>query len=309
MKLSIWDNLDNDLIYQINNYIKKIKTYEPKNIEFFGSFPNHRVSINRFNEKYININKEDFEKHLFLINNCNFTYNYVINSTKINNYESIITLINYLEWLNVKYVTISDLDLIKYIEKKYFWNIKVVVSIIADISNIKQFLNVIKISKKISRVILWQSLNHNLFYIKVISDISRKYNVDLELIANELCLKNCPFRIKHYEDMSLYDDNNINYFKICSDHRRNNNINIIDSPWIRPEDMTLYRKIWIKFLKLSWRAADTKRLYLNAKAYIDWYYKWNFFDIMEPEQQGIRKYKLDNKSLDWFLLKKLHQNI
>ena len=305
MKYSIWFNNNINLLKNIYNFCinNNINTW---NIEFFCWYPLYKSSLNRFYDE--NITKKDFEKSIFLLQDKWFKINYLLNS-KIINYDLIEDELKWLKKIWVEILTISNLELIDYINKNYS-NFKIVVSIIYWTKN---SIDILKLSKykNIVRIIFHQSLNHE--FRKLLSIISQTKSLwfETELLANELCFSDCKLRDKHYLQISKYNwvscDSFDEIWNFCSDDRKNISI-IFDSPWIRPEDIMLYDKIWIDFIKLAWRNCESDLLLNCIKWYLKWKYDWNFFNLMDLDWKKwwwrIEVRKLSNRKLDWFLFAK-----
>jgi len=210
----------------------------------------------------------------------------------------------------VNTITVSDIKLISYLNKTYP-DFRVVVSIIYWVRNtiglfaLSDFTN-------ITRVIFHQSVNHNFKILWDLINKAIKLWYETELLANELCFYDCKLRDKHYLENSKYskkinnEPDDIGNFCVWE----RNNISIIwNSPWIRPEDILIYKKFKIDYIKLAWRNTDTYLMENCIKSYLLWEYSWNFFDLMDLDWKKWwwrkEKRKLDNRKLDLVLYNKL----
>lgn len=131
-----------------------------------------------------------------------------------------------------------------------------------------------------TKIILDRSLNRDLKRLKLIySFIKETYPLcQVEILANEGCLLNCPYKINHDNNLSLDSGNlppwglykmSVNGFfpdirhdltaEACLQDFENNLAEIIQSPFIRPEDIDKYDEI-TDIIKISGKLKETKDL-------------------------------------------------
>ncbi len=304
MNISCASNLDDVFIKKISDNINE------KKLEFFLSFPSDKFSLNRH---FIpNINYVDFKKHIHLIISSWYKVNYLLNSLLINDYDLLIKKISDLTNIWIDTFTVSDLKVIEFLNKK-FPQINIVLSIIYWLKYTEDIYKLLK-KYSISRFIFDQSLNHNFRGLINLTKECKKNWIETEILVNELCFTDCKYRKQHYNLDSKYSKIDFNLksklWDYCNDERKSNNI-ILDSPWIRPEDIEIYEKIWIDYIKISWRNSWTDVLFNCLDSYINKNYIWNFFDLMDLDwkrddktwRSETRYY--DNKRLNSVLLSKI----
>lgn len=102
--------------------------------------------------------------------------------------------------------------------------------------------------------------------IGLIKEIKNKTGLKIKILLNEGCLKNCPYRVSHFNMISHGDDND--YFDELS-CKNIYNINLhkaLSIPFIRPEDVNHYG--FADYLKLSTRSMQSKKAGFVLAAYL-----------------------------------------
>jgi tetratricopeptide (TPR) repeat protein len=134
-----------------------------------------------------------------------------------------------------------------------------------------------------------RDINRN---ISLIKDIKNRTGLAIKIMLNEGCLSNCPYRIMHYNYLSVshqgmglsfpkkdiirgvFDD------KYCFEIYQRNPLKIFRIPFIPPEGIAHYTS-FTDYYKLSTRAFSTNRMELCLKAYINRHYSGNLLTILD----------------------------
>ncbi len=149
-----------------------------------------------------------------------------------------------------------------------------------------------------SAVTLDTNVNRNLDVIKAISKV-----INVKLIVNEGCLKDCPFRPFHFNLFShmygpdrttLYDDY---YYRRCMLERVKNPELIIKSPWVRPEDLHWYDKL-VSGFKIGGRSYEIGWIIRAVRAYVRGEYRGNLLDILDCPRELRDHFYVDNRGLE-----------
>jgi collagenase-like PrtC family protease len=143
------------------------------------------------------------------------------------------------------------------------------------------------------------------FLIKLSSE------VEIELLANEMCLFMCPWREDHYVQESLAkffgEQEIVGDLKdfpidLCWDRFRFHPEDILKAKWIRPEDVHIYEARGIEWIKLSGRTMPTEWICRVVKAYLSRNYEGNLLDLfpvvsgaLSKEKGGQTRFYIDNK--------------
>jgi collagenase-like PrtC family protease len=157
-----------------------------------------------------------------------------------------------------------------------------------------------------SKIVLDRSLNRDLDRL---ADTARKCrksfpDLKLELLANEGCLAYCPFKLSHDayialanlegQDCTYLLNKELGCMRLVDEqpHR------ILQSPFIRPEDMELYL-CHIDTIKLCGRTLGSGFLQRAVSAYIDRRYNGNLLDLLDTLQWLAPNLHIDNSSLSF----------
>lgn len=244
-----------------------------------------------------------------MLDNQNITFNYTLNvscteNIELNQYslESIIEFIHNLEEAGVKRLTIAAPSLIDIVCKK-FPNINVTASVISGVNSVSRGKAMEKLGVK--TIALHEDATRN---FELIKNINGNIDCKLEIIVNSMCNFNCLYRQNHYNALAHYnnksDSTYMGYFcDNCSKLRRENHIEIIKSPWIRPEDLPIYESHGIDLFKIIGRERinrmDIQKL---LESYFLLNYEGNLLNLIYGFSEESSIY-LDNKSLDGFISK------
>lgn len=142
---------------------------------------------------------------------------------------------------------------------------------------------------------------------KQLESISQSFGQGVEIIVNSVCFKNCPYKIFHYNHESHSNNENQDvdnyYFQRCTMQKAGDLKNVIRLNWIRPEDISLYEEIGIRYFKIQGRnnvyTGDPCR---TVEAYFKKDYNGNLYDLLTLFSP-INSYhpNIDNKKLDGFV--------
>jgi collagenase-like PrtC family protease len=189
----------------------------------------------------------------------------------------------WLEDLGVEYLTVSDPYLANFV-KEYHPNITLKVSVIAEVNSLSRALDWEKIIGSDGVLTLSIMLNRNFPLLK---EIRNNVNCDIELLTNDCCLFECPFRFFHYNECShasqSYDVLEGYYndwaTMACQNQKCFNPEQILMGRWIQPSDLDKYIDININYFKISGRRYGTPWLHRTLKAYSQKSYDGNLGDI------------------------------
>lgn len=311
MKYSIATNWDDKLI----TYFKRLNfLYEDKVIELFGSLP-LACAV-----PAPEISKPKIEEKIKLIKKAGFRFNYLINFSvfpDLNSKKGQRKTMEYIYWIEtqkVDIVTVADKNLLSLI-CKYFPELKINISIVLGIKTIKEVNLLRKRYPNIERITLHQTINRNKH--KLIQHIANAHQekglkpVKVELLANEICLYNCPLMKKHYAYSSRTSQFNKEFkpikgpdkFEIsCSKIRAKNPLQFLNACWIRPEDVEIYENLGVDILKIAGKTDSTDYLFNTTKSYMERSRKGNVMNLFSSDwwPQKEKPY-VDNSQLNGFV--------
>ena len=122
----------------------------------------------------------------------------------------------------------------------------------------------------------------------MLKKIRENVKCQLQLIANNGCLYNCPFYNYHsvLTSHSSQSGHSLRGFVIdycalsCTYLKLSNPTELIRADWIRPEDLHYYKDIGIDRIKLADRGMPTERISIIVEAYSKGYYNGNLLDLL-----------------------------
>jgi len=309
---------DDDLILQL----EKQGIYN-KISELFGSLNSSIVGSGRASFALPEVSMEQARLHIRKAHSLGIKFNYLLNASCMGNREftddgreKILALLDWLNECEVDMVTIS-LPYFVDIVKRYFPKIGVSISVTNRIDSVAS----VKIweAMGVDRIVLDPMKNRDFELLRAIRNAT---DCQLEVLMNSICVYGCPFLNYHYNIFahgSQEDDCKdaiqhrlaTSYLVLkCEQIKLSDFSEIIKSPFIRPEDIKVYRELGIQFFKVKGRATRTSAILETAKAYSEESYEGNLLDIVPliPSSRGDDAriiadppIYVDNKKLDGFL--------
>ncbi|MFW9864606.1 MAG: U32 family peptidase [Candidatus Thorarchaeota archaeon] len=191
-----------------------------------------------------------------------------------------------LDWLDdmgVEYLTVTDPYLAEF-AKLYVPKLKLKVSVIAEVNSLSRALDWQEIIGKDGVLTLSIMLNRNLPLLK---EIREAVKCEIELLTNDCCLYDCPFRFFHYTECahaSQTHDVLEGYYNdwatiACQNQKSHNPEQILMCRWIQPSDLDKYIDIGIDYFKISGRRYGTPWLLRTLRAYCEKSYDGDLGDI------------------------------
>jgi len=157
-----------------------------------------------------------------------------------------------------------------------------------------------------SKIILDRSLNRDLDRLADIARLCKKSfpELKLELLANEGCLAYCPFKLSHdaYIALSNIEGRDctfpLNKRLGCMRLIDEKPYRILQSPFIRPEDMELYL-YHIDIIKICGRTLGSSFLRKVLAAYLDRRHDGNLLDLLDAMHWLAPSLYVDNTLLSF----------
>lgn len=304
MYLSIPTNWDNDIVEKVSE-INNSPEYQYKVGSVYGAFLTE-IGSGRFETP--NITMEDAKEHIRKLKEIGIKFNFVANSPSLGGKEHDITYreklldeIKGIVDLGVDIITIS-IPFLGELINHYFPHIEVKMSTMVDVRDIQHIHLVEKMGPKVSCITLSRFINRN---FKLLKNMVKESPFDLELLANSLCLHNCPYQMYHSDLVCWQARKNRGWEEPFPDYRAvacdkirfTDKSQVIKSPWIRPEDLKKYEQIGISSIKIAGRTFPTQWIINIVEAYARGSYSGNMWDLILPFQSIY----VDNRKLNDFL--------
>lgn len=125
----------------------------------------------------------------------------------------------------------------------------------------------------------------------------------LELLANEGCIRQCPFKLSHDAHISFSNISGTGDLRAlnrdigCHAYFYSQPHRFLASPFIRPEDIDHYDTL-ADSIKICGRTLGTGFLMQTITAYVKKSFDGNLFELMDAAHWLRELYHLDNKKLD-----------
>lgn len=186
-------------------------------------------------------------------------------------YDFIDTLVN--EWL--KSITLTNFLYLNILKKKYpdliFYS-----SVNCRLKTVEQaiffkeiWVDILTIDRDINRD------------VELIKSIRKKTWLKIQLMLNEPCIKNCPYRSTHF-NMAAENNDVVFWLEFeeltCFPMYRSERNYIFRIPFIRPEDLVYYED-FVDVYKLVTRDISTDNIKYLLDIYSDKKLDWNLMDI------------------------------
>jgi collagenase-like PrtC family protease len=289
---SLAANYDPDLVPRLAGY--------PVD-EVYGKFPTDGISGGRPSYLATPLSKEDLRSYIGLLDQHGIAFNYLLNGACFGNREwtrswqkRMMALLAKLGEMGVRRVTVSTPFLLELVKRR-FPEFKVRVGIYAQVDTPR-------------RARFWEELGADAIVLESFS-INRNFprlaairqavQCDLELIANHVCLMNCPMQTYHQNGFAHASDDTstlfIDYCLLrCSRLRLTDPSQFIKSAWIRPEDLAVYEAMGYTSFKLLERGIPSAELLRRVKAYSERRFDGNLAELLLSYgfSQPIRKESL-----------------
>ena len=283
MRLLVPTNWDRELILPLSQLKADIRIY--------GVLPTSLMGSGGAGPNIPSMTTEQVEEYINSAHSAGLTFNYLLNAPCLSNMEwqedTHRELLQHLEWLSdvgVDSVTVAIPYLLELI-KRQFPRLRVEVSTIAHVNSVAraEFFE----SLGADSIMLDSNINRDFELLKAIRDA---VNCELGVLANTLCLYQCPYEYYHNNTLghASQSHNPLNGFYMdycafqCNLNRFNDSSQFIKAHWIRPEDVHIYQEIGMDFFKVGGRAMSTEWIVNAAEAYSELHYQGNLYDLLNP---------------------------
>jgi len=237
-----------------------------------------------------NPSKEKVRSHIKQAHQNGMEFNYLLSASCLGNKEfttsgqkEIYQLLDWIIDMETDAVTVAIPYLLQLIKKRYP-KLKVHISSFANVNTIE-------------RARYWEDMGADRINLdeftlnrdfQLLRQIRNSVSCQLQLIANNGCLYNCPFVPYHgftISHSSQSEDNSggflLDYCVLnCKYLRIANPVNFIRADWIRPEDLHFYEDVGIDSMKLVDRTRPTEAIALVVGAYDKREYNGNLMDLI-----------------------------
>ncbi len=136
--------------------------------------------------------------------------------------------------------------------------------------------------------------------LELLGEMVKQTDSDVSLVVNNGCLRFCPHRVYHHSlcTQGSQSDKPVNSYVDypllkCSVERARNPVEILRSPWIRPEDLTFYEdRFGVELFKIAGRQLPLQLNVNVIQAYARLKYEGNLMDLLATPAANFAKHPM-----------------
>jgi len=261
----------------------------------FGKLPFDIVGGARPGFVLPQVDRNDVKQYIEACHQRGLEFSYLLNAPCLGNLQysrkGYRQLINLLEWIDqsgADSVIVSIPYLIDLVRKR-FPRLNVKVSSTAHVNTVRKALQYEEMG--VEEIIIDEHINRE---FKTLEAIRKAVKCNLELIVNNICLWQCPYNYEHinHDGHASREGEEEQYCYLqypgylCLYRKLTDPVELLKSPWIRPEDIHHYEGLGYDHFKITERFKRTPLLLEHVKAYEDRRYDGNLLDLFTLPRKG-----------------------
>jgi collagenase-like PrtC family protease len=279
----------------------------------FGKLPFDIVGGARPGFVLPQIKRRDVEAYIRACHDRALEFSYLLNAPCLGNlqyskkgYGQLIELLEWIDRSGADAVTVGIPYLIDLVRKR-FPRLKIKVSTTARVNTVRKALQYEDMG--VEEIIIDEHINRE---FKTLEAIRKAVKCHLELIVNNICLWQCPYNYEHvnHDGHASREGEEEQYCYLqypgylCLYRKLMDPVELLKSPWIRPEDIRHYEAVGYEHFKITERFKRTPLLLENVRVYENRRYDGNLLDLFTLPRKGA----FTPIHLDYFIQPK-HVNI
>ena len=279
----------------------------------FGKLPFDVVGGARPGFVLPQVNREYVQRYIHACHEKGMEFSYLLNAPCLGNlqysrkgYGQIIDLLEWVDHSGANSVVIGIPYLIDLVRKR-FPRLKIKVSTTARVNTVRKTLQFEDMG--VEEIIIDEHINRE---FKTLEAIRKTVKCNLEILVNNICLWQCPYNYEHvnhdgHASREGEEEDNC-YLQypgyLCLYRKLMEPVELLKSPWIRPEDVHHYEDMGYKHFKITERFKRTPLLVEHVKAYENRRYDGNLLDLFTlPRKEAFTPLHLE------YFIKPEHVNI
>ena len=261
----------------------------------FGKLPFDIVGGARPGFVLPQIERKDVETYIKACHDRGLEFSYLLNAPCLGNlqyskkgYGQLVDLLEWIDQAGADSVTVGIPYLVDLVRKR-FPRFKVKVSTIARVNTVRKAIQYEDMG--VEEIIIDEHINRE---FKTLEAIRKAVKCNLELIVNNICLWQCPYNFEHvnHDGHASREGEEDEYCYLqypgylCLYRKLMDPVELLKSPWIRPEDIPHYEAIGYDHFKITERFKRTPLLFENVMAYENRRYDGNLLDLFTLPRKG-----------------------
>lgn len=278
---SVATNFDPEILEYLDS-AKIYEVYGKKNFDLIGG-AKPGIVLPQISDKKL-------KNYIRSVHKKNISFNYLLNTVSLNNMEytawgryKIFKFLDKLNSYEVDALTVANPYLAEVVKKK-FPKLKLDVSVVAEVDNLQKVKQWEDLGAEV--ITLSPDINRD---FKTLEKIRKNTKVKVKLMVNSGCAYNCVYKNYHFSVVAISSKTGVSNINntidsIASDCRERfakDWSNFLKAPWIRPEDIQIYRDLGIDYFKLISRSDPTPRLIKIIQAYLAGHFSGNILEIVD----------------------------
>lgn len=295
-----------DRLHELN-----LSSNNSKVIETYGQLTQVQlVNSGRITATLPQVTFKDFEKYVVYAKSKDIHFNYTLNPSCMGNAEfseegirEIIYLLKIINDIGVDSLTLTSPQLIELVQSTEM-GFKIKASAICEITTPSKSLFYKKMN--VERIVVDPDITRDFNSLRRIGEV---FGSGVEIIVNNVCYKNCAYKMFHYNHEAHSIPQNTSqvikdyFLNRCSMQKAGDVKSSIRLNWIRPEDLKYYMDVGIFHFKIQGRQNILQGdIIKTLKHYFSEEYDGNLFDLITifAQYNSFQPY-VDNKKLDGYV--------
>lgn len=261
----------------------------------FGKLPFDIVGGARPGFVLPQINRRSVEQYIKACHARGLEFSYLLNAPCLGNlqysrkgYGQLVELLEWIDDSGADSVTLGLPYLIDLVRKR-FPRLKLKVSTTARVNTVRKALQYEDMA--VEEIIIDEHINRE---FKTLEAIRKAVKCNLELIVNNICLWQCPYNYEHvnHDGHASREGEEDDYCYLqypgylCLYRKLMDPVELLKSPWIRPEDIPHYENVGYDHFKITERFKRTPLLLEHVKTYENRRYEGNLLDLFTLPRKG-----------------------
>jgi collagenase-like PrtC family protease len=261
----------------------------------FGKLPFDIVGGARPGFVLPQVNRDDVQQYIQACHERGLEFSYLLNAPCLGNiqyskkgYGQLIELLEWIDQSGADSVIIGMPYLIDLVRER-FPRLKIKVSTTARVNTVRKALQYEEMG--VEEIIIDEHINRE---FKTLAAIRKAVRCNLELILNNICLWQCPYNYEHvnHDGHASREGEQDDYCYLqypgylCLYRKLTEPVELLKSPWIRPEDVSAYEDLGYDSFKITERFKRTPLLLEHVQAYENRRYDGNILDLFTLPRKG-----------------------
>jgi collagenase-like PrtC family protease len=258
------------------------------------------------------VDRNDVKHYIQACHERDLEFSYLLNAPCLGNlqyskrgYGKLVDLLKWIDDTGADSVTVGIPYLIDLVRTR-FPRLKIKISTTARVNTVRKALQYEAMGAQ--EIIIDEHINRE---FKTLAAIRKAVSCDLELIVNNICLWQCPYNFEHVNHdghASREGEEDYCYLQypgyLCLYRKLTEPVELLKSPWIRPEDISHYEDIGYHHFKITERFKRTPLLLEHVRAYETRHHEGNLLDLFTlPRKEAFTPVHLE------YFIKPQHVNI